>query len=254
MGDEVFQGQVLAHIGTAGVESARAEAAAAVTKAQNRVEDAEKELSAAQLEASRAHADGERSRTAYDRAQKTYDRQHTLFEKGATPRLTYEKASSDFDAAQHDREIVEKAERLSAEHVQDMIKALDNAKRVLAGKSDELESAVGAVQAAVIESPVDGLIVGRKGEIGQPAQEVGADLFQIATDLYELEAVVEARPDVLKKLRPGAPALVILPDLQSTGYPGQVKSIQGTQVVVGFQSPTPAIRPGMAAEVRLKPE
>jgi len=33
-----------------------------------------------------------------------------------------------------------------------------------------------------------------------------------------------------------------------------VKAIEDKQVVIGFQSPTPTIRPGMVAEVRLKPE
>ena len=57
VGDEVYQGQVLARVGSAGMEAARADAAAAVDKARNRVESAEKRYTAAQLEASRTHAE-----------------------------------------------------------------------------------------------------------------------------------------------------------------------------------------------------
>ena len=254
VGDEVYQGQVLARVGSAGMEAARADAAAAVEKAQNRVESAEKRYTAAQLEASRAHADAERSRLEFDRVGKIFDRQKTLFGAGATPRLTYEKTERDYDSAQLVWNAAGKADRLALDRVQDTLRELDSARRLLFDKNQELESAQSAVTAAVIESPVDGLVVGRKGEVGQLAQELGGDLFQIATDLFDLEVVVEPKPDLLKRLRPREPALVIIPDLQSTGYPGEVKAIEDKQAVIEFQSPTPAIRPGMVAEVRLKPE
>jgi multidrug efflux pump subunit AcrA (membrane-fusion protein) len=254
VGDEVFQGQVLAQIGSAGMEAARSEAAAEVEKAQNRVESAEKIYAAAQLEASRAHADAERSRAEYDRITRLFDRQKTLFRAGATPRLTYEKTERDFASAQQEFDAVEKAESAARDHVQNTLKELDNAKRVLAGKNQELESAQSAVLAAVVESPVDGLVVARQGEVGQAAQELGAGLFQIATDLFDLEVVIEPKPEMRKRIRPHQPALVIIPDLESTGYPGEIKAIEDNQVVIAFQSPTPAIRPGMVADVRLKPE
>jgi hypothetical protein len=99
---------------------------------------------------------------------------------------------------------------------------------------------------------VDGLLVGRSGEVGKPAQEFGDNLFQIATDMYALEIALEPEPPVLKRLRPGQPALVLIPDLQSAGITGDVKEIKGAQVVVEFNSTIPAIRPGMVADVRLK--
>jgi len=73
-------------------------------------------------------------------------------------------------------------------------------------------------------------------------------------DLFELEAVVEPQPAVLKRLRPHQPALVIVPDLQGIGITGEVKQIQDNQAVIGFTSSMPALRPGMVAEVRLRPE
>jgi len=58
----------------------------------------------------------------------------------------------------------------------------------------------------------------------------------------------------LRRLRPGQPALVLIPDLQSAGFPGQIKEIKDTEVVVEFNCGLPAVRPGMAVDVRLKLE
>jgi multidrug resistance efflux pump len=254
VGDEVYQGQVLARIGSSGLESTRADAAAALEKAQNRVEESEKAVTSAQLEASRAHADAERSRLALDRATKVYERQKTLFQAGATPRLVYEKAVDDYESATEEWDAVDKAQRAAASRVQDTLKQLDNAKRLLVARNEELEDAQSAVAAGAVESPVHGLVVARQGELGQQAVEVGGELFEVATDLYDLEVMVEPSPEIRKRMRPHEPALVIIPDWQNTGYPGEIKQFVDKQVVIGFSTPTPAIRPGMVAEVRLHPE
>ena len=90
--------------------------------------------------------------------------------------------------------------------------------------------------------------------MGKPAEESGDQLFQIATDLYALEVALEPTPDILKKIAPGQQALVLILDLQSAAIPAEVKEIKGTQVIVQFNSPLPAVRPGMRADVRLKLE
>jgi multidrug resistance efflux pump len=105
------------------------------------------------------------------------------------------------------------------------------------------------MQSAEVRSPVDGTVVGRNGEVGSPA---GADLFDIATDMYALEVPLEPEPRVLQRLRPGQPALVLIPDLQSAGIEGQIREIKGNEVIVEFYSTLTAIRPGMPVDVRLK--
>jgi hypothetical protein len=57
---------------------------------------------------------------------------------------------------------------------------------------------------------------------------------------------------VLRLLRPGQPALVLILDLQSAGVAGQVREIKDTEVVVEFNCTLPAVRPGMPVDVRLK--
>ena len=254
VGDEVSQGQALAQVGSAGLENERAEAAAAVEKAQTRVDAAEKMVAAAQLEESRAKADRERARIELERMTKLFDRQKTLFAAGATPRLTYEKTSRDWDDARQQWEALDNAAQGAAERVRDTRREVDNAKRILDDQSRQLEALQRALESAVVESPVDGLVVGRQGALGDPVQRFGNDLFSIATDLYDLELAAETKPDAAMRLRPGMPALVVIPDLQGSSFPGTIKAIDGNLVVIGFQSPTPVVRPGMPAEAHLRPE
>ena len=108
VGEEVFQGQVLARVGAAGLESEREAAAHAVEYSQDQVAKAEAMLNSARMEASRASADEQRARMSLDRAGKVYDRQKTLHAAGATPRLTFEKAEQDYESVMNEYEIMDK--------------------------------------------------------------------------------------------------------------------------------------------------
>jgi multidrug resistance efflux pump len=251
VGQDVFEGQVLARIGASGLEAQRDAAAAAVTSAEGQVARAETAVAGARMESSRAEADQQRSRSALEKIRAVWDRQQTLYRAGATPKLTWEKTQRDFQTAQQEYEIMDKAARLSAEQVQVALNALSAAQKTLLDRNQEAEAAQGDMQQAEVRSPVDGLVVGRNGEPGKPA---GGDIFEIATDMYALEVALEPTPAVLQRLRPGQPALVLILDMQSAGIPGQVKEIKDNQVVVEFNCPLPAVRPGMSVDVRLKLE
>ena len=254
VGQEVFQGQVLARIGAGQLESDREAAVHSVESAQDQVSKAEAAISSSRMEASRAAADAQRARMALDRIQKVYSRQQTLHDAGATPRLTFEKAQQDFEAALQEADIMGKAERAANDNVQNAIQSLDLAKQALADHTSRLDDAQGAMEYAEVRSPVDGLIVGRKGDVGKPAEDAGDALFQIATDVYALEVIIEPPSPVLKRIHPGQQALVSVLDLQTGGMPGEVKEVKDKegQVIVEFNSTVPAIRPGMRADVRLK--
>jgi len=254
VGDEVYVGQVLARIGEAGLESTRDGANNAVEAAQQLVARTETAVASARLESSRADADMQRSKLQMEAAQKLYDRQRTLHKSGATPRIVFEKAEKDYEAAVNDFDVMDKGARAGRENVQSATDQLTAARRQLALKTQELEDAQAAYQAAELRAPVEGTVVGRKGEVGKPAQESGDQLFQIATDLYSLEVVLDADPGVLKRLRPGDPATVLVLDLQSAGIAGIVKQVTETQVIVEFNNMLTGIKPGMRADVRLKPE
>jgi multidrug resistance efflux pump len=252
VGDEVAEGQVLARIGAAGLATARETAADALEHAQQEVATAQAALNSAMLEQARADAAAARSRMALDRAEKTFSRQRTLLAAGATPRLTYQKAEQEYSGAQTESAVMDKAARAAGEEVRSATERLDAARKVVSDRTRQLDDAQTAAAAAEVQSPVDGTIVARNGEPGKPVAEAGKDLFQIATDLYALEVAVEPPPHALKRIMPGQPALVLILDLQSAAIPGQVKAIEGSQVIVQFESTSPAIRPGARADVRLK--
>jgi HlyD family secretion protein len=249
VGEDVFTDEVLARIGGSGLESQRDAAAAAVNTAEGVVTRAESTVSNARMEASRAEADQQRARGELDKMRAVYERQQTLNNAGATPKLTWEKAQRDFQIAQQQYDVMDKAARLSAGQLQSALNDLSAAQKDVLDRNQLLEAARNNMQSAEVRSPVDGTVVGRNGEVGGPA---GADLFDIATDMYALEVPLEPEPRVLQRLRPGQPALVLIPDLQSAGIEGQIREIKGNEVIVEFYSTLTAIRPGMPVDVRLK--
>jgi multidrug resistance efflux pump len=187
-----------------------------------------------------------------DRVEKVFARQRTLFNEGATPRLTYEKAAADYAAAQKEYDIMETAARTGRERISAASNELAAARKLVDLKSRELDEAQANLSAAEVHSPVDGYVVSRKGETGKPAAEFGEDFFRIATDLYALEIELEPKAQDLKRVIPGMPALVLVLDLQSAAMEGKVKEIKDNKVIVEFGSANPAIRPGMMADVRLR--
>jgi multidrug resistance efflux pump len=254
VGDEVYLGQLLARIGSSGADSAKEGAAQALERAQDELSKMEADVSGVRMESSRAEADALRARLQMERAQKTYERQSTLNREGATPRLVYEKARQEYEGSLQEYEIMEKAMRGARENVQAAATKVAEAKRIVAERQLERQDAEGAYASGELRSPVDGTVVGRTGEPGKPAGQVGEQIFQIATDLYALEVPLEARPDVLKRLRPGQSATVLVLDLQGGGFPATVKEVKESEAIVEFTSTLPAVRPGMRADVRLKLE
>jgi multidrug resistance efflux pump len=252
VGDEVFEGQVLARVGSSGLETSREQASAAVEFAQQQVAASEAAVNNARMEASRSEADMQRARLQVDRTQKVLERQTTLHKAGATPQLKYDAAVQDYEGAVKEFEIMDRAARGGHDQIQGATDKLASAKRLLAQKSEELEAAQGAFESAEVRAPVAGVIVGRKGEIGKSARDSGDQLFQIATDLFTLNVVAEPKAADLKRIHPGQQALVLVLDLQSAGMPGEVKDVKDSEVVVEFNSNMPAIKPGMRADVRVK--
>lgn len=102
------------------------------------------------------------------------------------------------------------------DRLQDALKERESAKKI-ADRSQKLDATAPALQQAVVVAPVAGVVVGRKGEAGQPEHEPGGELFVIATGAFDFEIPVEPTPEVL---------------------------------VIGFSSSVAAVHPGMQAHVR----
>ncbi len=251
-GDDVYEGEVLGRIRNVGLEAAQQLAQAQVERAQARVDSLNSNYIAARLEASRARSDASRVQSDSDRAEKVYLRQQLLYREGATPRLVFEKAQQELKLAREQFQVLDELARQTEQRVDALRKELENARRLLEEQNREMDEAKENVAAAEIHSPVDGIMVARTRQAGDEVTREVKDLFHLAIELTSLEAVAEPEPHILERIRSGQEAVVVLAELAGQGIAGRVRHVKGSEVIVEFLSPNPAIRPGLSAQVRIK--
>lgn len=247
--DEVYADQLLGRVKSGRLDAAQELATLELEKAQTRVNDLDSASIAARLEVSRAEAEAGRLRSEFERAAKVYQRQQMLYREGATPRLAYERAEKEYLQLKADYETADAVAKAAADRASRILADLDAARRTLAEKQEDLDDAKEAVASGEIHSPVDGLVVARKLQAGEQVSKAEKELFQIATDLSALEVVLEPEPPVLARIKVGQQAVVRVAELPDQPLPGTVKSVDDTQVVVEFFSPSPVVRPGLTAQV-----
>jgi multidrug resistance efflux pump len=251
-GQEVSQGQLLAQIASESLNAAQEAAAHELEQIQSRVNTLESSIIAARLEASRAAANASRANTEFDRADKAYQRQKTLLSAGATPKLAYEKAEKEYLTARSEADTLAAVAKQAEDRVGAMKADLDGARKTLDEKTEALDNVKGELAAGEVRSPVDGIIVGRRGDAGDSVDRSMKDFFQIATDLNLLAVMVEPQPAVLARIRPGQGALITVAEVPNENLSGVVKTAADGKVTVEFTSPTSLIRPGVSAQVTIK--
>jgi multidrug resistance efflux pump len=248
VGQDVFEGQILARISNQGLETGRDNVQRIVQNAEAKLNSLETQISAARLEAVRAHDDAARAREDLDRTGKTYERQKMLQRAGATPRNTYEKSAKDYEAARNDSEGTEELAKHADEHIDRLTKEYDLTKKTLEDKRKELEEAGAALTATEVHAPVGGVVVARQGDIGKTiTKQEAAALFRIATDISVLQAVFAPDPGI----KVGDKVGITFPDIPGEPLAGTVREIKGGQARAEFTSGNPGIRPGMVCLVHL---
>lgn len=252
VGDEVFEGQIIAEIRSEASEVARESAKLDVEQGQTRVNNLESTVTAARLEASRASADAARLRAELDRATRNYSREKLLLAEGATPRLVFEKAERDYKTLETDSATAQELSRAADERVSSLQAELDRQRKILETKLTDMEGAESRAASGQVLAPAAGVIAARRGQVGDEVHPSMEDLFQIATDLSVLDAEVEPSPAQLARIKPGQPAAVTVADLPNEALTGKVVSVQDGKAMVEFSNPSPLVRPGMTAQVRIK--
>jgi HlyD family secretion protein len=248
-GQPVYEGQLLGRIANSSLDETSESAAADLDRAQSRVSELETGMVGARADASRARADAVRARSEADRVEKTYLRQQTLYREGAAPRLAYEKAGADFEAARKERDMLADLAQAAEQRSAALAQSLEAARQALSDRSEALETARESAAAAEILSPADGVVVAAH-RAGEDVTTAIPDLFQIAVDLTALEAVAHAPAEALPRIRAGQDAFVAI-DQTPEALRGRVKSADGSAVVVEFTNPYPGVQPGGAAVVRI---
>lgn len=251
VGDSVYEGQLLASIKNPKLDSHEQAVQAEAARAVVRVTDAENASIAARLEAARARADATRARIEFTQAEKAFIRQQMLLREGATPRLVFEKAEKDYNSLKADSESLEQLAKRAEDRLSDLGKELDNAKKLADSKSEDAAEAKAELAGAEVHSTVDGMIVGRRGQAGEPVDRSMVDLFQIATNLASLQVSLTPDSKVLPSIKAGQPALLEIAEAPG-GVLGSVREVRAGQVFVDFLSPGPAVKPGLTAQVRIK--
>lgn len=251
VGQEVTEGQLLGRIRNTGLDTDERNAATEFERAQARQEALDNQLIVARADASRARSEASRAQLAFDRAERAYSRQQTLVKEGATPRLAFESSAKAHEEARAARDTAADLARGAGDRLAVLVKTLDAARRSVEEQAQSLDRAKQAAAAADIYAPAAGLVVGCTRQAGEEVTPDVRDLFQIATDLSALEAVLQPDAAALARIRIGQEALITVaaaPDAISA----QVSDIKGNEVIVRFVSPTPAVRPGITAQVRIK--
>jgi HlyD family secretion protein len=252
VGAEVFEGQLLARIRSEGLEGAMEAAEIDLERAETRVKNLESVLTAARLEASRASADAARLRNDLDRATKHYERQKMMIEQGATPRKTFEKAEADFKAVEAESRNFDAVAQAADERISSLSRDLDSARRQLEGKSEDVEATKAQIGSGDVVSPVNGILVARRGQPGDPVHPSMTDLLQIATDLSSLQAVADVSPAFAGRVTPGTDVTVVIAELGGETLAGKVLKVEDGRIFAEFANPNPAVRPGLTAQMRIK--
>jgi multidrug resistance efflux pump len=250
-GEQVYEGQLLGRIRNTALEADQQSAASELERAQTRLNQLESQLIVTRADASSARSEAARSQADLERSQRAYQRQQLLYKEGATPRLVYEKSAAEYDAAKRASDTAADLARGAGERLDAATRNVDAARHQANEVTATLDRAHAAAAAAEIHSPVTGLVVGRTRQVGEEVTPDVQDLFQIASDLAALEAVLDPPTPALALIRTGQEAVLtvaVAPD----AIVAQVSEVQGNQVLVRFTSPGPALRPGSTAQVRIK--
>ncbi|MEP6539857.1 MAG: efflux RND transporter periplasmic adaptor subunit [Bryobacteraceae bacterium] len=252
IGQEVFEGQLLAQINSDTLTAAEQQATQLAERARNRLTDVEAAIIAARLEVSRARAVASRFKSELDRSEKLYQRQKMLLSAGATPRLTFEKAEKEYLTNQAESTSAEALAQQVEARLDGLQKEQDAARKTVDERTGDMDAAKADLAAAEVHAPVDGIVVGRRGNAGDDVDRGMKDLFRIATDLSRLAVVAEPAPAVLARIHPGQPAVVKVAEAQNEPLAAEVKKVENGQVTVEFASPDAAVKPGLTAQVRIK--
>ncbi|MBX9603834.1 MAG: efflux RND transporter periplasmic adaptor subunit [Bryobacteraceae bacterium] len=252
VGDEIYEGQLLAKVKSGRAEADKERAALEVERLQTRINNLESAVIASRLEASRAQAVLSRARDEFEKANKSYQRQQLLIREGATPRRVFEQSEKVFGEARAELESATRLAEIADAEAASLVKEIDAAKRTLQEKMEDLDEANSAVAAGEIKSPASGMLIAARAKPGDQVTADATGLFEIAVELSQLEVVMEPPPPVLARIKEGQTAGVRVAELADEELAGKVRKVVGNQVLVEFTAPNPAIRPGLTAQVRIR--
>ncbi len=239
VGQPVTEGQVLARLVTS------ASPDSALPPAQARLAALKSASDQAKLEAAKDKADAQRAKDEAARAAKRFEREQRLMDAGATPRKTFEQAQREAEAASAEAEKLAELSRLAENRTYAIADQMRDAAAAVEAAARQDADSRASLAAAEIHAPATGIVVERKGQIGQTSGEV----FRIGTDLSRLRAVFALTPGIHQ----GQELLITVQGVNAAPIHAVVSALDAGTATADFQSLNAAIVPGAPCTVSVQP-
>jgi HlyD family secretion protein len=230
---------------TAGQELARLDPQTYAT----RVREAEASLEVARSQVSVSEANAQRARAELTAAERAFDRAVSLRERGTFSEAQYDNAESAFRSAQAGVAVADAN--------------LRNARAGLQQREASLESARVDLERTFIRSPIDGVVIDRRIDVGQTvAASLNAPiLFLIAQDLSRVQIEAQIDEADIGDIANGQPVTFDVdayPGVEFEGVVTQVRlaalaelNVVTYTVVIEADNPRQRLLPGMTANVSI---
>ena len=251
VGQEVYEGQLLAQIRSASLETNRDAASMELNRMRTTLFTLESRVIELNMKASQAKEEAGRLRADLDTAQKNLQRQQMLVKEGAAKRLDLEKAQQVLDTLNARYDGLDKVAKIAESRAAEAAKEQEVLRKELANRTRQLDGAVAQVASGDVVAPASGLVIAKRGEPGEDVTVDIEDLFTIATNLTALRVVLQPEPPVLAEIKTGQEVIIQVAELPD-GILAQVGEVFDGQVLIEFNSPNPIVKPGMTVQVFIK--
>jgi multidrug efflux pump subunit AcrA (membrane-fusion protein) len=251
VGEEVFEGQVLARIRSTNLEVERDRASVEINRLRGQVFSMEARVAELKLKETQSKDDAARAHTALEAAQTELARVQALVKEGAIRRVDLVKAQETVDSLTPRWDALDKVAKIAESRAAEAAKELEKMEADLTAKSKQYDNTVAEVAAGEVVAPTSGLVLSRRGAVGDEVTADVEDMFVLATNLTALRAVLTPEPPLLQRVKAGQEAIIQAPEL-ADGILTSVTEVRDNQVFVEFITPNPVIRPGMLVHVYIK--
>jgi multidrug efflux pump subunit AcrA (membrane-fusion protein) len=191
VGQDVYEGQLLARIRSANLETDRDAASTELNRLRTRLSALESRVIEANMKASQAKEEAGRSRAELDTDQKNLQRLQMLVREGAVKKLDLEKAQQVYDTVKVRYDGLDQVAKISESRAAEANKEQDVLRQELADRTKQYEGAVSQVASGDVVSQANGLVIAKRGEAGEEVTTDIEDLFTIATNLTALRVVLQ---------------------------------------------------------------
>jgi len=257
----VKQGQVIARLDAATVETQIENAQASVASAQAALNGSDSDIQAqkANIQASRANVDAAKAQR--DDARANANRLAQLSNVVAARDIEAAKAEAAAADARYAQAVAHARQAEAALQTTDARRAQSSA--ALSQANAQLRQARVGMDHTVITSPIDGVVVSRDVDVGQTvaASLQAPTLFTIADDLSKMQMLAAVDEADVGQLREGLPVTVTVDAFPSENFKGTISQVRLNATttenvvtytaVVAVDNPALKLRPGMTANVTI---